>query len=215
MSTVLLNGSPKGNSEKSASYFLAKAFVRDMEQPCAIRSLATEDTTSLLEELRHFDHVILFAPNYIHALPGIVFEFLEQLPPADHPQSFGLIVQSGYPESAESETICAYFAALMKHLGYGLLGTVIKGECAGIPMMPGMFEKLAARFAAFGRAYEQSGTFPEAFVKEFGEPYMLSKANRRMLNILDKFGVTKMFWHKIQKQHGCYKSRLDRPFQPE
>ncbi len=54
MKTLILNGSPKGNSEKSGSYFLAKAFVSQMEQPCEIRSIAAENLEELSKVHRRF-----------------------------------------------------------------------------------------------------------------------------------------------------------------
>ncbi len=212
MNTIILNGSPKGNKDNSGSYFLAKAFVSEMEQPCEIRSIAVENTTSLINYIKKFDHVIIITPNYIHAVPGIVLKFLEQLPPAEHGQSFGLIIQSGYPESAESEIFCNYFTCLLRSLNYNCLGTVIKGECAGIALMPGSYKKLAKEFASFGREYEQQGVFSKKYIKSFAEPYKLSKSTVRYLNVLDKIGVTKIGWHAMQKKHGGYKNRLDQPF---
>ncbi|WP_085834065.1 hypothetical protein [Clostridium merdae] len=215
MKTLILNGSPKGNSEKSGSYFLAKAFVSQMEHPCEIRALATENQEELVQYMGGFDHIILISPNYIHALPGIVIKFLEKLTPLESSnRAFGFIIQSGYPESAESELIGKYVTKLVQRLGYECLGTVIKGECAGIAIMPNMFQKLAKRFAAFGKDYEQTGVFSNAFIEEFGEPYRLSDSSIRKLNMLDKIGVAKIGWHKMQKKHGGYEKRMDTPFAP-
>lgn len=215
MKTIILNGSPKGNSEKSGSYFLAKAFVSQMEHPFEIRSIAAENLEELVKYIENFDHIILISPNYVHALPGIVIKFLEKLTTqTDSRKAFGFIIQSGYPESAESELICKYVTKLVKRLGYNSIGTVIKGECAGIAMMPNMYHKLAKRFAAFGKDYEQTGAFSNSFIEEFGEPYRLSDSTIRKLNMLDKIGVTKIGWHKMQKKHGGYEKRLDAPFAP-
>lgn len=100
----------------------------------------------------------------------------------------------------------------MKQLKYNYLGTVAKGECAGIAIMPNMFKKLAKRFAAFGKDYEQTGAFSEKFIKKFAEPYELSKSMVKRLKLLDKIGVSKIGWHKMQKKYGGYETRLDRPF---
>lgn len=216
MKTLLLNGSPKGNTEKSASYFLAKAFVSQMEHPCEIRALAAENQEELVHYMGGFDHVILISPNYVHALPGTVMKFLEKLTPLENSnKAFGFIIQSGYPESAESELISKYVTKLVQRLGYECLGTVIKGECAGIAIMPNLYQKLAKRFAAFGKDYERTGTFSNDFIGEFGEPYRLSDSTVRKLNLLDKIGVAKMGWHKMQKKYGGYEKRMDTPFAPE
>lgn len=213
MNTIILNGSPKGNVEKCGSYFLAQAFVSGMGQPCEIRSIAKEDAASLIKYIESFDRIIIITPNYIHAVPGPVIRFLGMLPPAgDSERSFGFIIQSGYPEAAESEIISRYFANLMRQLNYDYLGTVIKGECAGLAIMPGMFKKLAKKFAAFGKDYEQTGSFSEKYIKKFAEPYELSKSAVWRLNMMDKIGVSRIGWNKMQKAHGGYEHRLDRPF---
>lgn len=212
MNTLILNGSPKGNTQKSASYFLAKAFVGEMEHPCEIRAIATEDAANLIDCLQNFDHVILITPNYIHSVPAIVLNLLGQLPVVSRPQSFGMIIQSGYPESSESEIVSRYFTSLLQSLGYQSLGVVVKGECAGIAMMPDGYKKLAKEFSAFGKAYEKTGRFATEYVQRFAEPYRLSDGTVRFLSVLDKIGVTKIMWHTMQKKHGGYKNRLDRPF---
>lgn len=212
MKTIILNGSPKTNYETSGSYLIAKSFVSQMEQPCEIQHFVKHTTENLINIIKDYDHVIIIAPNYIHSLPGMVIEFLGQLPPATRNQSMGLFIQSGYPESKESEIVCRYFTCLIKSLGYHLLGTVIKGECGGLAIMPNMYKKLFERFAILGKDYEQTGGFSDKYRKKFGEPYQLSKSKVRVLNAFDKISVSKIGWHQMQKKHGGFKTRLARPF---
>ena len=69
MKTILLNGSPKGNTQSSGSYFLAKAFASGMKEPCEIRSVYKEDRWELLQYVSQFERIIFFTPNYIHSIP--------------------------------------------------------------------------------------------------------------------------------------------------
>ena len=157
MKTILLNGSPKGNVQSSGSYFLAKAFASGMKEPCEIRSVYKEDRWELLQYVSQFERIIFFTPNYIHLIPARTLDFLYALPKGSEGQSLGFIIQSGYPESAESEIAGRFFKRFASRLQYGYLGTVVKGECAGLAIIPEKFGKLEKKFAEFGALYEERG----------------------------------------------------------
>lgn len=211
MKTLLLNGSPKGNASNSGSYFLAKAFAGGMRKPCEIRAIAKEDRRELLNDIRRFDRIIVIAPNYIHSIPGDTLDFLYALPQAAGNQCLGFIIQSGYPEAEESEVVCRFLNRLTSRLGYTYLGTVVKGECAGIAIMPQMFQKLEKQFAEFGALYEQTGRFDERYMKAFAKPYRLSKFQVWLLNITCPIG-NHFGWHKMMKANHAYDKRLDTPY---
>lgn len=211
MKTILLNGSPKGNVEHSGSYFLAKAFVSGMNAPCEIRAIAKENCQELIEYSKEFDRIILITPNYIHAVPSQTLEFLYSLPEATSDQSIGFIIQSGYPESSESEIMCRFFEKTALRLGYSYLGTVVKGECAGLAIMPEKFKKLEKQFTELGMFYEQTGCFDQGQVRDFAKPYTLSKAQMWMFNATNPIGNT-FGWHKIMKKNQAYDKRKDMPY---
>lgn len=144
-----------------------------MENPCEIRSIARKDHQELVKYVGQFERIILITPNYIHAIPSEALQFLYELPKAAGGQSLGFIIQSGYPEGAESEIICRYFKRLAARLEYDYLGTVVKGDCAGLATMPQMFGKLEKKFAEFGVLYEQTGGFDKTYTEEFAKPYTL------------------------------------------
>lgn len=109
------------------------------------------------------DRMIPLYLPYTMSAKGGTLEFLYALSKAAPGQSLSFIIQAGYPESSESEIVSRFFQAYASHLGYGYLGTVVKGECAGIALMPRMFKKLKKQFAKFGALYEQTGRFDEGF----------------------------------------------------
>lgn len=49
MSTIILNGSPKGNSKNSNSQIFAEEFVRNMKNPCEIKCIANVDFKELAQ----------------------------------------------------------------------------------------------------------------------------------------------------------------------
>lgn len=211
MKTLIINGSPKGNTDHCGSYFLAKAFVSKMQKPCEIVALARTPLEEVYAKMKDFESMILIAPNYIHSFPSGVVEFLNKLPKAQENQALSLIVQSGYPESRESEIACRYFKKTCEKQAYRCIETVIKGECAGIGIMPQMFDKLKDRFAEFGVLYEQTGRFDEQIVKEFSEPYTLKRSTERMLNFLGP--ISNIFsWDRFLRKNNAIKKRRDMPF---
>lgn len=61
--------------------------------------------------------------------------------------------------------MCRFFEKTAVRLGYDYLGTVVKGECGGLAIMPQMFKKLGKQFAQFGMLYEQTGYFDKSYGK--------------------------------------------------
>lgn len=104
-----------------------------------------------------------------------------------------------------------FFHRLAVRLGYDELGTVVKGECAGLAIMPEKFGKLMQRFAEFGALYEQTGRFDESCVKDFAKPVTLSKPQMWLLNAVKPIG-NRLGWHKIMKENKAFANRLDTPY---
>lgn len=96
-------------------------------------------------------------------------------------------------------------------MGYDELGTVVKGECAGLAIMPEKFGKLMQRFAEFGALYEQTGRFDESCVKDFAKPVTLSKPQMWLLNAVNPIGNS-LVLHKIMKENNTFANRLDTPY---
>ena len=211
MKTIILNGSPKGNTQNSASYFLAKSFVSGMQQPCEIYSIKKENRQELLAKIAQFDRIILITPNYIHAIPGDTLDFLYALPMATGTQSLGFVIQCGFTEGAENEYMGRFFKNLAARLHYDYMGTVMKGECAGYAIFPNMFNKLEKQFAEFGTLYEKTGKFDEGYCTKFASPYTLSKFQVLLLNTTAPIGES-FGWNKILKANNAFDKRFDTPY---
>lgn len=213
MNTIILNGSPKGNSANSNSRIFAEQFVRNMKNPCEIKCIAKADPEELAQYVKGFDTIIFILPLYIHAMPGIVMKFIEKLQPeADEGKYMGFIIQAGFIETAQERFVERYFADLARQLNYNYLGTVSKGEAAGIYMYPDIFKKVLKLVADLGSAYEQTHAFDKDIVRKLGKPYELTKFQLGLLNVVEKVGLDKIGWHKFLKQNNAFDKRLDRPF---
>lgn len=213
MNTIILNGSPKGNSANCNSRIFAEEFVRNMKNPCEVKCIANTDSEELAQYVKGFESIIIILPLYIHAMPGIVMKFIEKLEPAATDGKYlGFIIQAGFIETAQERFVERYFADLAKQLNYNYLGTVSKGEAAGIYMFPKMFKKVLKLVTDLGAAYEATHAFDKEIVKKLGKPYELSKFQLGLLNFANKTGLDNIGWHKFLKQNNAFDKRLDRPF---
>lgn len=211
MKTMILNGSPKGNVNNCGSFLLAKAFSKKMTTQCEIRSIAKENRESLLDAVKNMDNIIIIAPNYIHSIPAGTLDFLYALPRSQGNQTISFIIQSGYPESSESEIICRYLKRFGERLGYTVPGVIIKGECAGLAIMPERFKKLQDDFSEFGYLFEQTGQFNKNFVDKFAKPVRLSGFQTYMLNMLAPVSKS-LGWDRFLKANNVFENRMDMPY---
>ena len=213
MKTIILNGSPKGNSSTCNSRIFAETFVSKMENPCEIKCIAGEDPHALAKYIEDFDALIIVLPLYIHAMPGIVMKLIEAMEPAkEEGKHIGFIIQAGFMETSQERFVERYFADLAKQLNYNYLGTVSKGQAAAVYMYPRMFKKVLKLVADLGLAYEQTHSFDKAIAEKLATPYEISASQLRILNLVAKVGLDNIFWHKILKQNKAFDKRLERPF---
>lgn len=212
MSTLIINGSPKG--EKGNSHIFAGKFVKGMKRPCKIRSIVKENYALLAKEIKTYDTIIFVMPLYVHAMPGIVMKLLEQITPTEKEEkAMGFILQSGFAEPAQSRYAKRYFEMVCRRLRYRYLGTIIKGEAAGTYMVPEkMNKKLFAALEELGKYYEQTGRFSEKIRLNFEKNYTFTKAQARRNQLMYKTGLGNIMWNSMLKKHNAYEERLARPF---
>lgn len=213
MKTIIINGSPKGNTKNCNSRIISETFVHGMKTPCEIKCIAESNPKELARYIEEFDAVIFVLPLYIHAMPGIMMRFIEHLQPAKAKgKSLGFIVQAGFIETAQQKYVERYFESLTKQLNYQYLDTVMKGEAAALYMFPKMFKKVLGRFSELGRIYEQTGKFEQEIVAEFKKPYELTRRQARLYQICCDLGLNNFGWHRMLKKNNAFDKRLDTPF---
>ncbi len=185
-----------------------------MTNPYVIKYIAKEDPCVLAKYIQPFDVIIIVLPLYVHAMPGIVMKFIEQLEPFTQAgTSIGFILQFGFPESSQADYIEPYFNSLAKQLNCNYLGTVLKGEAAGIYMMPHFVtKKIFKQLNALGRNYNQTYTFDKEIMEALKTPYVLKKSTIKYFNFMSKLGVTNIFWNGALKKNNALDQRYDKPF---
>lgn len=213
MKTIIINGSPKGNTKNCNSRIISEVFVQSMKAPCEIRCIADSNPEELAGYLEEFDAVIFVLPLYIHAMPGIMMNLIEYMQPAKaEGKSLGFIIQAGFIETAQQKYAERYFESLAKLLNYQYLGTVMKGEAAAIYMFPKMFRKVLRRFNELGRIYEKTGKFDQEIVTALRKPYELTKFQARLFQLCCDVGLNNIGWHSKLKKNNAFEKRMDRPF---
>lgn len=213
MNTVIINASPKGNTKNSNTRIICEAFIRNMKEPCEIKLIVNADLEELATDVQQYDTIIFVLPLYIHAMPGIMMHFIEYFKPSTiEGKSMGFIIQAGFIETAQEKYVECYFKDLAKQLNYHYLGTVSKGEAAGIYMFPKMFKKVLRKINELGEIYEITHRFDPKLVEDLGKPYTLSKSQVRLFQFLCDIGLNNLGWHKVLRQNKALDKRLDRPF---
>lgn len=211
MSTLILNGSP--NAQGGNTQVFIERFMKGADQSYEVRYVAGEEAQELAEYLHSFDTVLVFLPMYVFSVPGIVMKLFERMRRAKENASIGFVGQYGFAEGSQAEYLRRQMAVLSVRLGYRYLGTVTRGNAAGVNMMPeSMNRKLFEQIEALGARYAEDGTFDEAVIARLSEPESLKPWQARTSDFMNRIGVNKIFWHQMMKSKGGYERRLDRPY---
>lgn len=210
--TLIMNGSPKGKNGNTEIFI--RKFIEGAEEFYDVRYAAKERPEQLVKDFGTYDTLLFFMPLYVHAMPGIVMEIIEQMKPAERKeQKIGFVVQSGFVEAAQSDYAKAYFELLAKRLGYHYLGTVVRGGAAGVCMMP---EKANAQLFevlhSLGSGFQSAGTFDGNTVKTLGTPYRLPERQSRKYELLYRLKLGNLVWYIMLLRNKAFRKRRATPY---
>jgi len=168
---VIYNGSPRGNH--SNSKLIIEKIIMGMKAQGAenieVRNLIKiKEQKSWAENFSSVENNLFVFPLYVHAMPGSVMKFFEQLKPMNNKEvHMAFFVQSGFPETSQSYYLRPYLELITKRLGVSFDGTIIKGGVEGIQMKP---EKANKRFfdqmELIGRTYAGKGIMDLTYISE-------------------------------------------------
>lgn len=218
MSLTVFNGSPRGKSGNTT--LLLEHVQRGFESAGggAFELHYLNRRAQREDQARAFaaaEAVVLAFPLYVHAMPGIVKEFLEVLAKRDPADGVGLgfIVQQGFPETHQSAWLTPYLDRLPRRLGCLHSGTVVKGGVEGIRIMPAMLtNRLFRAFHELGAQLATQGRFDEATVAKLAQPVRLSAGRQVFYRLLHAVGLSNFYWDKHLKENGVYDQRFARPY---
>lgn len=219
MNLLILNGSPRGKTSNSTilmEYF-TPGFLQNPENNVLMLYLAkkSEMQQAYQEFLRH-DYIIFIMPLYCDAMPGIVMEFFESLQNLAnkcHNKHLGFIVQSGFPESKQSDAVEKYFARLTQRLSAQYLGTIQRGGVEGIAIKP-MFLKrsLLFKFYKLGVYFGNSFKFEPYLKQSLAKPHTFGFFRRNMFRFFMFTGLSNYYWNFQLKKYGVFANRFAKPY---
>ena len=206
---VIYNGSPRRKGSNSA--LILKKAVEALGDKVKIRDLKERDKwEEWAEAFKNEKHTMFFMPLYVHAMPSHVMGFIEKLQASEGSISF--FVQSGFPESAQSYYLEAYFEQLAHKLGRTYLGTAIKGGVEGLQMRPAKAQEKIIEPMVKAIVYLMcEGKFNPMDIRRLAMPVRFGNGVAMVVKLLVKMGVLNTYWNKQLKENNAYEKRFDCP----
>lgn len=217
---VIYNGSPRGihsNSRLIIEKIVVGMKAQGAEQVEVRDLIQKKNHARWAEEFSLVENHLFVFPLYVHAMPGIVMKFFQQLKPVDRKEvHMAFFVQSGFPENSQSYYLRPYLELLTKRLGVSFDGTIIKGGVEGLRMKP---EKANKQFfdemEQIGKTYVQTGLMDRRLKEKYEKLKYLPKAAQFFYSLLSLTGLTDFYWNLNLKKNGAYKNRYDKPYRNE
>ncbi len=214
---VIYNGSPRGN--QSNSRLLIEKIMLGMKEQgidqIEVRNLIKiKEHKIWAEEFGSSENILFVFPLYVHAMPGCVMKFFEQLKPVNNKEvHMAFFVQSGFPETSQSYYLRPYLELITKRLGVSFDGTIIKGGVEGTRIKPDKAnKKLFQQMKIMGEAYASKGIMDFGLKKEYEKSEYMSKGAQFAYSLLSHTGLTNFYWDYNLKKNGAYKRRFAKPY---
>ncbi len=214
---VIYNGSPRG--DHSNSKLIIEKIIMGMKaqgvENIEVRNLINiREQKNWAEKFSSIENNLFVFPLYVHAMPGAVMKFFEQLKPINKKEvHMAFLVQSGFPETSQSYYLRPYLELITKRLGASFDGTIIKGGVEGLQMKP---EKANKKFydqmEQIGRTYASKGIMDLSLKKEYEKSEYLSKGTQILFSIFSLTGLTNYYWDFNLKKNGAYEKRFAKPY---
>ena len=216
---LVINGSPRGVKANSSIMLqkLMDGFLSVDGTSAELLHLAKASDRSKLEEAySQSDAIMLGFPLYTDSMPGLVkqtIESLAQFEKRSENPAMAFLVQSGFPEAAHSRYVERYLQALAKRLHSPYLGSLVRGGCEGVHLMPeSMNKKMFATLRTLGEQLAQQGGFNAQSVKALVSVEHYSKALLPLFRIAVKTPFTKMYWDSQLKANQVFEQRFAQPY---
>src|SRR6056297_679723 len=204
---VIYNGSPRRSG--SNSELILKKVAEALDGKVEIRDLKErEKWEEWAEAFKNEKHTMFFMPLYVHAMPSHVMGFIEKLQPSEGSISF--FVQSGFPESAQSHYLEAYFEQLALRLGRNYLGTAIKGGVEGLQIRSDKSQE--KKFEPMVKAIVnlvREGKFDLTDIRQLAMPVRFGKGVAIIVKLFAKMGALNTYWDQQLKENHAYDKRFD------
>jgi hypothetical protein len=220
MRLTIFNGSPRGKG--SNTKILLEQFIKGYESiPGNNHEVfylnRVKQVDSFAQAFGEAEVVLLAFPLYTDAMPGLVMAFIEALEPycgREGNPAIGFMVQSGFPESTHSRHVEKYLEKLARRLGCRYLGTIVKGGCEGVRMMPEkMNRKLFEGLQEIGRDFGATGEpFDPGRLRKLAKPEQYPRWSVPLFKLFTKTKMASFYWDSQLKENGVYEERFAQPY---
>jgi hypothetical protein len=126
------------------------------------------------------------------------------------------LVQSGFPEAHHSRFVERYLEKLARRLGAGYAGTIVKGGCEPVRLMPdSMNKKLFEGLRGLGRDLAEKGAFDPEKLRALAKPERYPRILAPVFKLLLSIPIAQGYWNSQLKKNEAYDQRFARPFEEE
>ncbi len=217
MQLVLFNGSPRGKTSNT------KVLLNQFEKGFKAGGGEVTSTNYLLRQkhlteqvaaFKSADVIFLAFPLYVFSVPGIVKQFIEAIGEFDGcGKKIFFLIQSGFPEACQSDSAKKQMENLAKRWKMENLGVIVKPGAEGVRLMPAiMTKKLFKQLNALGIQLAKNGKLNEENLKNIATPYRHSKSRITIYRLLQKTGLSNLYWNMSLKKNKAYERRFDAPY---
>ncbi len=209
---LICNGSPRGEMSNSAT--IAKWFLKDQDK--VILLMKGPKHQEYLDILAAYDHIVFIYPLYVDAMPGIVKAFFERVAIADGlmaGKKVSFIIHSGFPESVHLEVLERYHRILSKKLGFVLADTIVIPGSEGFRLMPPkQNRKKQQDVMKLMDQFRIDQPFDDHLVRRLAGKRQSNKMRNFIFSLLEKTGITNLYWNSNLKRNNAYNKRFDKPY---
>ena len=139
-------------------------------------------------------------PFTTDGMPGLVkehIEFLARFEDNAANPAMAFLVQSGFPEAAHSRYVERYLQSLAERLHSPYLGTLVRGGCEGVHLMPeSMNKKMFATLYTLGKQLAEQGGFDPLIVHDLVSVEQYPPILMPLFRLAVKTPFTKVYWDR-------------------
>jgi multimeric flavodoxin WrbA len=217
---VVFNGSPRGRTGNTPILLnqLIEGFGTKAGNSSAVHHLhQTSKMRTFKEAFENAECVMLGFPLYTDGMPGIVKEFIEAIGSMRllKPVPIGFLVQSGFPEALHSRYVEQYLMVLADRLKSPYLGTIVRGGCEGVRLMPEkMNRKLFNGLNELGSQLADEGRFVKEKIQKHAGLERISPLLVPAFKLATMTPLLNVYWNMQLKENGAFETRFAKPYIP-
>lgn len=218
-SLTVFNGSPRGRDGNTPILLqkIMEGFTRRQGNTAEmIHLFEVEKRTEFAHAFKNAQCVMIGFPLYTDGMPGIVKEFIEDLQlfmkRKDNPP-MAFLVQSGFPEALHSRHVQQYLISLADRLRSPYLGTLIRGGCEGVRLMPEKYNRrMFDILNAVGTQLSNQGGFEKTSIDKFSSIEQFPKVLIPLISLLEKTFLMQGYWNNQLKENMVFADRFAKPY---